>query len=63
LYGFGFLRVGILGIDNFTNSVLLGLIDLKHQIANPFPPNKRRGKKGGCRVPQVNKEDDDAPAV
>jgi hypothetical protein len=41
---------------------LLGIFDLKHQLANPFPPNKRRGKKGGCRVPQVNK-DEDAPAV
>jgi hypothetical protein len=38
------------------------LIGLKQQIADPFPPNKRRGKKGGCRVAQVNK-DEDTPAA
>jgi hypothetical protein len=39
---------------------LLSIIDVPRLLSNPFPANMRRGKPGGCRVAQVNKDEKSA---
>jgi hypothetical protein len=37
---------------------LLSIIDVPLLLSNPYPANKRKEKPGGCRVAQVNKDEE-----